>query len=161
MRAFLFVLEITPLQVHRIYPRGLPLHCTVLHWFRTQADGRDVLDRAAGIIKQTSPIRLTSQREAWFGLSEGPRNILVNLIQPTTGFRHLHASLLGAMNELGVEHTEPTYTGDGFHAHVTKQEEGQFVEGSQHIAAATYLVEALDPIKITKKRIVARIPHKS
>jgi len=160
MRAFLFVLEISPMQVDKVYPDGLRLHCTVLHWFRTNAFTSEVLAKAGDIISETPPITLIAEREEHFGPSNGPQDILVNLVRPTPTFQKLHNGLRQAMEQLGARHTEPTYVGDGFHAHVTSQPEGQFTEGSRHIAAATYLVEALNQETITNKLVVARIPHR-
>jgi 2'-5' RNA ligase len=159
MRAFLFALEISPMQFNRDYPGGLRLHSTVLHWFRTSATTHEVLRKAGGIIREAPPIELVAQGEDWFGASGGPQNILVNHVRPTPQFRMLHDTLRVAMEGLGAEHTEPTYVGDGFHPHVTRQKEGQFVEGSRHLAAATYLVQALNPHLLTHKRVIARIPH--
>jgi 2'-5' RNA ligase len=159
MRAFLFALEITPMQVGMVYPEGLKLHCTVLHWFRTEASASDVQTAAATIIRKAPPIELIAQSEAWFGPSAGPRDILVNVVKPNAEFRRLHGKLYSAMRKLGIRNAEPAYVKEGFIAHVTKQGDEQFVKGSRHTAVATYLIEALDPAAITRKKILARIEH--
>lgn len=159
MKAFLLALEITPMETHRSYPKGLPLHCTVLHWFRTEADESKVLETATGVIQTTPPIELVAGEEAWFGPSNGPQNISVNRILPTPEHLRLHYRLCAAIGTLGLEHTEPAYILNGYNPHVTKQAEGQFVEGSRHISTATYLVEARNPLAISDKLIIARIPH--
>ncbi len=160
MRAFLLALKIAPMRVHRLYPEGLPPHCTVLHWFRTEADGGGVLEKATSVIQTTPPIELVAGEEARFGPSNGPQNILVNLIRPNPELHRLHHRLCEAIGTLGVEHTESTYIGDGYHPHVTKQKVGQFVEGSGRTSAATYLIEARNPVIIADKYVVARIPHR-
>lgn len=161
MRAFLFVLEVTPLKVGHTYRRGLPLHCTVVNWFRTSTATRGVriVDTVASIIQATPPIQLIAESEDWFGPRGGPQNILVNRIRPTKEFRELHDSLCQALAPLGIEHTEPTYVGDGFNPHVTKQAEGQFTEGSQHTSHVTYLVEAQNTAALNREFVVARILH--
>lgn len=158
MRAFLLALEVNPMQVSKTYNQ-LDLHCTVVHWFRTKATSHDVLAVVMPIINKAPAIELVSDKTALFGPSKGLKDIPVNLVKPTSAFRTLHSSLLQAIEQLGVRHTEPAYTGKGFNSHVTKQGNLSFSEGSRHVATITYLIEALDQKNITQKRILAKMRH--
>jgi 2'-5' RNA ligase len=155
MNAYLLALEIDPVEPGRIYI-GLPLHCTVLHWFLADAPPEAVLERVRPVFAATQPILLTAGAPDRFGPSRGPRIIPVNRLEPSAQLTDLHRRLYHAVEPMGVQHTEP-YVLDNFNFHVTKQGTRRFRRGTIHLATTAYLVEALDPIRIARKQIKARI----
>ena len=156
MRTFLVALEIEPVEVGQTYD-ALPLHCTVMHWFRTGASAEDLLDVVAPIVESTSALKLTAGPRDLFGPSQGPHHLPVNRLQPTEALAVFHGRLLEGLETLGVVHTEPEYTGDSFVFHVTMQHGVRFDEGQTHLATVAYLAEAQDQKRIARKHIQIKV----
>lgn len=157
MRAYLIVLEVEPMEVGRVYSKGLLLHCTIMHWFRVNASHQSVLSVIGSVVATTSPILLTSGQPDLFGPSVGPKTIVVNHLIKTAEIRDLHMQLFESLQALVPMHTEPSYTKEGFTLHVTKQGTRRLSQGMTHRAEYAYLVEALDAEGITQKIVRAKI----
>src|SRR5437867_3486088 len=130
-RAYLLALEIDPMQIGTTYT-ALPLHCTVMHWFRASQPPSRVLDATRSVFAKTPPLELISEAPALFGPK---RNVPVHTLRPTEGLHMLHAHLFDALGQLGVEHTAPEYVGaireedEGWHPHVSSLGERAFMPG--------------------------------
>lgn len=154
MHAYLFVFEVEPMEVGMVYDR-LPLHCTVMHWFRTPADKETVLAAAKEILEMRGSVLLTSEAPALFGKHQ---DIPVHRVIKTEEITSLHLSLLKHLETLSVRHSEPEFIGSGYNPHVTTHGNRSFPPGTTHSSENIYFVEALEPETLSKKMIVAKIP---
>jgi 2'-5' RNA ligase len=152
MRAFLFAFEIEPVQLGASYD-SLPLHCTLMHWFRTRASADTVIRLAHGVMHDRKPVELNSREFALFGRN---KNIPVHTIEMNTCMHSLHMELFYCLRGLHVTPSEPEYIGAGWKPHVTTKDGRAFAPGSRTVSKAVYLVQALDARALTYKRVIAK-----
>lgn len=153
MHAYLLSLEIEPVEAGRVYI-ALPLHCTVVHWFRSDKAPAEITKAIADIVTATPPLELVSGKPDMFGREKDvPVNRLVNDDKLLAFHKQLHA----ALTEIGIVDVEPQWTGDGFNMHVTRQRSGRFEEGRRFVARRLYLVEALVPDELQQKKVISKL----
>lgn len=153
MHAYLLALEIEPVEVGKVYV-ALPLHCTVVHWFRCDKSPADVLKVITPFVTATQPLELKSGPAAMFGKD---KDVPVNLLLDDDRLMEFHKSLHGLLQSIGAIDVEPMWTGDGFNMHVTRQRSGRFEEGRNFTARKLYLAEALLPDELQQKKITAKL----
>lgn len=153
MHAYLLALEVEPIEVGKVYV-ALPLHCTVVHWFRSDRSPAEIL-RAVGAIVQTQPpIEIISGQQALFGAEN---DVPVNVLDNDEGIKALHYSLRDALLPLGIAEVQPQWSGAGYIPHVTRQSSGRFEQGRSVVSRKLYIVEALVPDELQQKKVVSKI----
>jgi len=152
MRTFLFVFEIEPIVAGEVYER-LPLHATLVHWFKTDLSANEVLALTRDVFEKAAPIELVSEAPALFGHEH---DIPVHTLAYNARVRALHWKLLQKLFHARVDHTEPKFIGHGYSPHVTPRPGRAFVPGSRARVTYVYLVEILDAPRPNRK-IWARI----
>ena len=153
MYAYLLALEIEPVEVNKVYT-ALPLHCTVVHWFRSELNPAVIIKTVGPIVKATTPLELISGKPDMFGED---KDVPVNRLEDDHQIMQLHKSLHAALKAIGIEDVVPKWTGDGFNTHVTRQRSGRFEEGRRFLATRLYLAEAMAPDSLQQKRIIDRM----
>jgi 2'-5' RNA ligase len=153
MGAFLLALEIEPVLVNKVYV-ALPLHCTVVHWFRSNKSPANVLTAITDIVQQQAPIELVSGAPDLFGVD---KDVPVNLLVNEQEVHDFHARLHDALQEMGITDVSVQWTKDGFTPHVTRQKSGRFETGRSFTATKLYLVEAMMADKLQQKKVIAKI----
>lgn len=153
MHAYLLVLEIEPVMVNKVYV-ALPLHCTVVPWFRSNQSPANILKAITSIVQDQPQIELISGSDDLFGKD---KDVPVNRIVNHEEVREFHTKLLTVLQGIGVTDTQPQWTKDGFTPHVTRQKSGQFEEGRRFTATKLYLAEAMAPDKLQEKKIIAKV----
>lgn len=153
MHAYSLALEIEPVEVNRVYV-ALPLHCTVVHWFRSEKSPAEIVKAVTPIALDTPPLELVSGEEALFGFEKDvPVNLLVDDEQLMAFHKHLHA----ALQKVGITDVVPMWTGDGFNMHVTRQRSGRFEQGRRFTARKLCVIEAMLPDELQQKKILAKL----
>lgn len=150
MHAYLLALEIEPVEVGRVYV-ALPLHCTIMHWFRSERSPADILKAITPVIDAQEPFTLESGTAAMFGLE---KDVPVNQIANETEVRVLHEKLLEALKPYISEDIAPQWRGNGYSPHVTRQRSGRFEEGRKVLVNRLYLAEAMAPDQLQQKKII-------
>lgn len=153
MHAYLLALEIEPVEVNKVYV-ALPLHCTVVHWFRSEKPPADIVKVVSGIAANTPPLELISGKPDMFGLQ---KDVPVNRLEHDEQIMDLHRSLHLALQTVGIEDVVPMWTGEGFNTHVTRQRSGRFEQGRRFTAHKLYLAEAMIPEELQQKKIIAKL----
>jgi 2'-5' RNA ligase len=153
MHAYLLALEIEPVEVNKVYV-ALPLHCTVVHWFRSEKPPAEIIRAINVVVTETPPVELISGKPDLFGKD---KDVPVNQIENDNSVRAFHKKLHTALQRIGVADAVPKWTQDGFRPHVTRQRSGRFEEGRSHTARKLYLTEALLPDELQQKKIIAKL----
>jgi hypothetical protein len=152
MRAFLFVLEVEPMMVGNAYAK-LPLHCTLVSWFRTQASAEKVIEIGYNHAKRHRPVELIAEAPALFGPK---RTIPVHTLVPTVALTVLHGDLLEELKVVSPLFVEEKYIGRGFRPHVTTQQGSMFAPPARLMGDTIYLVEAMQPEDLKNKKVRAQ-----
>lgn len=153
MHAYLLALEIEPVEVNKVYV-ALPLHCTVVHWFKSNRTPAEITRVINQIALSTPPLELVSGPEDLFGKS---KDVPVNRLINTENLMSLHRNLHDALKKHDIVDLEPQWTGDGFNMHVTRQRSGRFEKGRRFTANRLYLIEALLPDEFQQKKVITRL----
>lgn len=153
MHAYLLALEIEPVEVNKVYV-ALPLHCTVVPWFRSNMIPAEVRKIVSPIAEATPPRNIVSGRPDMFGEA---KDVPVNRLVDNDYIVGLHHELYAALEKAGIQGVVPQWTGDGFTPHVTRQRSGRFEEGRRHTATRLYLVEAMVPDQLQQKKVIDRL----
>jgi 2'-5' RNA ligase len=159
MRAYLLVLEVTPLTVDRVYDM-LPLHCTLVHWFWLNQKPDTVAQRLTGKLSGTTSVALKVGTEQVFtGKNKNGETIpvTVNDIELTPELRKLHEQTCAILEGIGGRYSEPQYVHDGFHPHITHQRDGALKPGEVCQSSKLYLIEADAPEYGNKRTVRASI----
>lgn len=153
MHAYLLALEVEPIEVGRVYV-ALPLHCTVVHWFRSEKSPAEVLRAVTNIASTQAPIEIISGEPALFGAD---KDVPVNLLENDDVIRELHHALRQAIKSLGIEEVQSQWSDDGYVPHVTRQSSGRFEQGRRVVSRKLYIVEALVPEELQQKKVVSKL----
>lgn len=153
MHAYLLALEVEPVEVSKAYV-ALPLHCTVVHWFRSEKPPAEIIRAITEIVSSTPPLEIISGKPDLFGKD---KDVPVNRIEKDETILELHKTLHTALQRIGVTDVVPEWTQDGFIPHVTRQRSGRFEEGRRIVAHKLYLTEALIPDELQQKKIIAKL----
>lgn len=153
MHAYALALEIEPVEINKVYV-ALPLHCKVVHWFRSEKPPADIIKAITGIVTATPPLELISGAEDMFGKD---KDVPVNRLVDDELLMQLHKALHKTLQAIGVADVEPAWTGDGFTMHVTRQRSGRFEQGRRFTARKLYLIEAQLPEELQQKKIISKL----
>lgn len=153
MHAYLLALEIEPVQVNKVY-MALPLHCTVVHWFRSEKTPAEIVRAITPIVVGTAPLKLVSGKPDLFGED---KDVPVNRVNNDKPILELHKTLHDALQRIGITDAVPKWTQSGFSPHVTRQQSGRFEEGRRVTARKLFLTEALLPDDFQQKKIIAKL----
>lgn len=143
---YLVVLPIEPMQLGDQYPVGtpLPLHCTVMPWFRLQpsidfAALNAVLSRLACTGKDE--VELVSEAPKLFGPKN---NIPVHILRGNEWLERLHAELLRYLVAAQSTPVDVRWVGTGYRPHVTDTVTTAFTSGSRCVPQGLVLIERGD-----------------
>ena len=153
MHAYLLALEIEPVEVNKVYV-ALPLHCTVVHWFKSELSPAEIVKIVSPLAEDTPPLTITSGAHDMFGEE---KDVPVNRLVHDELILRLHKSLHDVLKSSGVIDVVPKWTQDGFLTHVTRQRSGRFEEGRTHQATRLYLVEAMVPEQLQQKKVIDKL----
>src|ERR1700741_60870 len=153
MHAYLLALEIEPVDVNKVYV-ALPLHCTVVHWFKSDKNPAEIIQTVRSIVEATAPIELISGKPDMFGED---KDVPVNRLENDKQVMVLHKQLHNALQVMGARDVVPRWTQGGFITHVTRQRSGRFEEGRTFTATRLYLVEAMVPEHLQQKKVIDRL----
>lgn len=158
MHSYLMILEVTPLNVGKTYAM-LPLHCTLVHWFRMELDPANFTEKLEMVARNFAPLDLTAATEAIYTgkTKQGVIPVTVNIVELTQDLKELHFQICEKLDELGVHYTAPQYVKEGYTPHVTVQNGEKLPIGVTHTSAAIYLVEADAPEYGNDRRICSKI----
>ncbi|MDP1688928.1 MAG: hypothetical protein Q8L47_02250 [bacterium] len=153
MRVYLFLLPIAEMGEETIYS-SLPLHCTLMPWFKVNATPEELVKKVSPVFKQCGFIKLVSTAPAFFGKK---KDIQVHKLAPNPPLKNLHLDLWKILNKIGVEYIDTSYIANNYIPHVTTKGRSAFRSGRRHTINSVSLVEALDSKKLSPKKLVARI----
>ncbi len=153
MRAFLVALEIERFEVEKVY-KILPLHCTLMPWFRTKHSASMMQRVCSEVLDDLPPIELVSREPALFGEGE---TIPVRAVYPIPILELAHSLLLARLTLFSVLHTEPTYLGAGYRPHIASTNGLEFTTESITLVRTISLVEALNVQQLKDKKVLHRI----
>lgn len=153
MHAYLLALEIEPVEINKVYV-ALPLHCTVVHWFRSEKPPAEIVKAVTPVATRTAPLELISGEPDMFGID---KDVPVNRLIDDEKLMAFHKQLHAALKAVGITDTVPLWTGDGFNMHVTRQRSGRFEQGRRFIARKLYVTEALLSEELQQKKIISKL----
>lgn len=142
-REYLIVLPIEPIPAHGFYAsnESLPLHCTIMHWFRPSQDCLRTLDEGierVALEPEFQAIELVSERAELFG----PNNdIPVHVLADNDQLRMLHTSVFTFLKQMNSLPEELQWVGDKYRPHVTDTRFRHFPPGTRHRPRSLALIE--------------------
>jgi hypothetical protein len=143
---YLFTLEITPLEVGRVYDE-LPSHLTLMSRFLSNLSPEELAAAAQPFFVVTIPVNLV------FGetIQLGPKKVTAHMVR-SSGELKLHDKLQELLGAIKVEHQYPEFIGGNHKPHVTEREGAQFAPGSKHVASVAYLIEVVDEKRVIRAK---------
>jgi hypothetical protein len=142
-REYLVVLPVEPFTRGRSHPTGqsLPLHCTVMHWFRLHPEvSFAALNNKLTVLAcwvETGSIELVSQEPALFG----PENdVPVHVLERNERLNLLHTELLLFLASIKSAPEQRKWVGAGYRPHVTSTDKA-FAPGQKYVSKHLVLVE--------------------
>ncbi len=153
-KEYLVVLPIEKTAVGDVYPQGkpLPLHCTVMPWFRIDSE-----ERLAGLRNKLmllacgvqNSIELITERQEFFGPHA---NVPVHVLRRDERLNLLHTELLVFLAERKSLPRELKWIGAGYHPYVTDTSYS-LASGSRYTSKHLILIErGEDANKTVKSR---------
>lgn len=153
MHAYLLALEIEPVDINRVYV-ALPLHCTMMSWFYSDKPPAEVVRAIQSVVQDQEPIELVSGEADLFGVE---KDVPVNRLVDEEPLMKFHIALQDALKAIGASYKSPTWVGDSFTPHVTRQRSGRFETGNTFVATKLYLAEAETPDRLQQKKIINKL----
>lgn len=161
MKAYLVALEIHLAEAGKTY-QGLPLHCTLVHWFWLPSR-QPVLEALEILAKHQDEIIVHIEDEAQFtGMTKtGPIPVSVNKVKKTPPIADLHEQIVTLLDEAGANYSMPQYIHSGYAPHVTHQKDGRLNENDSVRVKALYIAEAASPEYGNDRTVVARFSFRN
>jgi hypothetical protein len=153
MHAYLLALEIELVDINKVYV-ALPLHLTMMSWFYSDKSPAEVVRAVQPVVEKQLPIKLVSGEPDLFGVE---KDVPVNRITDEQPLKQFHTALQDALKVIGATYKSPTWVGDGFTPHVTRQRSGRFETGTAFLATKLYIAEAVEPRLLQQKRIIYKL----
>lgn len=151
MHRYILGIEVEPVEMGGTYVH-LPLHCTLVHWFLSEREPREIAAAVAVVLRNSVPVELVSVKSALYG----PNNdVPVSVLVKDKALVDLHMNLFNVLDALQVEFTKSEYVGSAYNPHVTMRGGRSFSPGSMQKAERVYLAEALNDNVPPDKRIQA------
>lgn len=160
MKAYLLALEIAPIVIDKTY-ESLPLHCTLMHWFRIDAIDDFIQQVNVLVGAKTAPELHIGEPDDFTGITKtGVISVKVNKVRKTDELNDLHETIATIAESLGVEYVMPQYIHAGYVPHVTHQGADQLSYGDEVQATSLYVAEADSPEYGYPRRVVRRFTFK-
>lgn len=139
MAEFLIALAVDPVEEGRGYG-SLPLHCTVVQWFKTE-DVRRVISDLRMICEVICPLTLkVSSFDGTFGPGG---NTPVHVVHPSTVLTGLHDACMKLVEHADGTLHNPEWCGKNYRPHITITDGRCVAVGHQVVARQLYLVEKI------------------
>lgn len=154
MAMYIHFFEIEPVEVGQVYT-PLPLHCTLMGWFSTDAPLTELENLTREICSRQKPFEMVSAEPALFGPN---CDLPVFTLRPNSTFMALHLELLAHLEGIGAKQKQPSYAGPNYRMHVTTKGERSFSTGSNKTATRVVLAEVIDNQTPAQYRICSVFP---
>lgn len=156
MEAYLLALELHPIKEGKTY-EGLPLHCTLVHWFWLNSTKSVKESMSQALENQEAPLLYIEGEEQFTGMTNsGPVPVRVNKVKRTPEITNLHEKIVKILDTAGATYSMPQYIHSGYVPHVTHQNEGRLKQGDIVQVASLYLARADDPAYGNDRTVVSR-----
>ena len=119
----------------------LPLHCTLMRWFKVTDEG--MLDMAINQIGQlamsvpSEGIQLLSGELQYFGAN---LDVPVRIVEDNEILNVLHMRMLSTLRDVGVQVKHPEWSGIGYRPHVRTIGDNLFPRGTTYFAKTMTVV---------------------
>lgn len=154
MKAYLIALEITPVEIGKTYD-GLPLHCTLVHWFRTSKIKYIIADVQKLLESQPLAQLVVEDQDQFTGMtSTGPIPVKVNKVRKTPAIKKLHDAVVDILNDYDTEFLMPQYLHERYEPHITHQEDDSVKQGDNLRVRALFFAEADDAAYGKPRKII-------
>lgn len=139
---YLFVLPVEEIEVGATIPAGvlLPLHCTMMRWFRFgRSDSWEKISKYLGDLPPSrfKGIELVSKKPALFGPDT---NVPVHVLEKNKPLLLLHTEILSLLKEADSLPSEIELVGTGWRPHVTSTDK-EFLPGTRYVPDKLMLIE--------------------
>lgn len=142
MKAYLLALEINPVEEGEAY-EGLPLHCTLVHWFWLDSIEGFMEPIHQALEHQEAPLLYIEKEDQFIGMTKnGPVPVQVNKVKRTRAISTLHEKIVQILDAMGAKYSMPQYIHSGYVPHVTHQREGRLKQGDIVQVSSLYLAQA-------------------
>jgi 2'-5' RNA ligase len=135
---YLFTLEITPLELRRVYDE-LPSHLTLMSRFLSDLSPDELVAKVQPLFTRTASIQLVFDKTTVLG----PKKVTAHMVTGPQE-RQLHNQLRELLGKIRVNYQYPEFIGDNHKPHVTAREGVQFARAGEYVAPAAYLIEIVD-----------------
>ena len=156
---YLIVLPIDPIPLGARYAKGerLPLHCTVMHWFKSETQffgvvPWEVVRQRKDLCVGTEGIQLVSGAKENFGVNG---EVVVNVLERNPILNVLHTLLLVHLVAHDFWPQKLQWVGAGYRPHVTPVHGRSFPSGTTYHAREMVLIERTSD---KSKRVIAVSP---
>lgn len=119
MSEFIFVHLIDKRPVDTTLGRHIPLHMTILHWFESDHEVEEIVERTNAAVSSLAPIAIKATVEDLFGPDN---NITVMKLNKDPRLVELHTTLMNAMEELGTTFDGRWTGASNWNPHVTNKQ---------------------------------------
>ncbi len=161
MKAYLLALEIEPVEVDKTYT-GLPLHCTLVHWFWIAGINDLLMDIQSLIETREAPKLLIEGEDEFTGVTkDGPIAVKVNKVTRTAEIINLHEEITNLLEANGVWYSMSQYIHDGYVPHVTHQKVVRVRANDVLRVRSLYLADADAPEYGNERRIIHKFNFQS
>jgi hypothetical protein len=149
-KTLLLVIEISPLYIGDVFTK-IPLHTTLVRWFHSPIDPRNLFTELKPIFEKYLPFDLVSDVQTLFGPNN---NVHVHTLRHEPRLHALHNELL---DFLGTKHivVPSEYARDKYRPHVTSVLGVTFPPGSLHKATSVALLEK-GQVDTSLKKVIER-----
>lgn len=141
---YLVVLPVEDMSCGMVRSKGrhLPLHCTVMQWFRMNATRHDPVSRLNNelsmLASMTKDIELVSEAPDLFGVAA---NIPVHTLGRCDALNYLHTMLLVYLVQTGSSLMRLRWVGAGYRPHVTTCDGRAFLPSMRHVPTHLVLIK--------------------
>ncbi len=143
---YLFVLEVTPLEVGVVYD-DLPSHLTSMSRFFSNLAPDELSSVVRPLFANIQPVSLI------FGstIKLGPKKVTAHMVSSAEE-QSLHMRLQVLLEKAGVIFQYPEFIGVNHKAHITQRDGVDFPPKTHLLSLAAYLVEVIDGRRIIRSR---------
>lgn len=153
MSMMLYALEIDKVQWNKTYD-SVPLHCTLMHWFRHENPVEKVLLDTYYLIEKLRPIEIESDCAALFGPKD---DTPVHVLRRCEVLHKLHMDLYERLHRMGAIFTSPQWIGRNYRPHVTTRDGRDFPPGTRHTCQHIILYDLVEVDGQVKKRAAVKM----
>lgn len=151
MQSYFIVLPVDTIDVGHAYDK-LPLHCTVMPWFKTRKSPEEVLQCVHWEARRSGPIILKRKGMAFIGINQ---DVPVDLVDLNPNLSTLHIRLFAHLRDFGVEFLYPQWVDLGYRPHITRVDSRQMQAGIDIWSNALYCIQQMDHDQLKRKKAIA------